>query len=143
MQQHRGSMSSTTYGSPENPQTMPTGNNVMPTSDSTGMPALSGGAEYPTSHSNNFSQPEMVIEHYGGNVEPPGHLLSIGEFEFDSMGFMDLSQYVPSTGMYWCLLYRARRCEKLFKFIIGTQSATSPLYGTYRVNWNFYCRVLT
>jgi hypothetical protein len=354
---------------------MSAGNNVMPTSDSAGMPALSGGAEYP-GHNNDFSQPEMVIEHRGGNIEPPGHLFSIGEFEFDSMGFMDLSQYVPSTGMdwifsnslpdpsipppsfltptyfgtdaaaaessayqqnqqqsgpvvpsveqaqtsrfsidpngstcmepsplspfsidlngspptepssdiprnncepddpwpmewyatslynselpilgnpqdeeidgssffgmipvtdatikrlkdatrlpsgspmwpelnldkfpskrkldhcidlyfahfhrvsltncapapnkselrltlsqdvanhspsdfrcyqapssnharycmYWCLLYRARRCEKLFKFIIGTQSATSPLYGTYRVNWNFYCRVLT
>lgn len=373
MQQHRGSTSSATYGSPENPQIMSAGNNVMPTSDSAGMPALSGGAEYP-SHNNDFSQPEMVIEHRGGNIEPPGHLFSIGEFEFDSMGFMDLSQYVPSTGMdwifsnslpdtsipppsfltpiyfgtdapaaessayqqnqqqsdpvvpsveqaqtsrfsidpngstrmepsplspfsidlngspptepssdiprnncepddpwpmewyatslhnselpilgnpqdeeidgssffgmipvtdatiqrlkdatrlpsgspmwpelnldkfpskrkldhcidlyfahfhrvsltncapnkselrltlnqdvanhspsdfrcyqapssnharycmYWCLLYRARRCEKLFKFIIGTQSATSPLYGTYRVNWNFYCRVLT
>jgi hypothetical protein len=56
---------------------MSAGNNVMPTSDSAGMPALSGGAEYPTSHNNNFSQPDMVIEHRGGNIELLGHLFSI------------------------------------------------------------------
>ncbi|PMD13532.1 hypothetical protein NA56DRAFT_711924 [Hyaloscypha hepaticicola] len=62
------------------------------------MPVLSNGAEYPASHNNNFSQAETVIEHRRCEIEPPGYMFSIGDFGFDSMGFMDLSQNVPSTG---------------------------------------------
>lgn len=74
---------------------------MMPTADSAGMPTLSDDPVYPKSHDNSFSQQEMPVEHRGGNMDPPGHFFSVGEFEFDSMGFMDLSQYVPSTGMDW------------------------------------------
>lgn len=73
----------------------------MHTSDSVGMPVLPNGAEYPASHNNNFSQAETVIEHRRCEIEPPGYMFSIGDFGFDSMGFMDLSQNVPSTGMDW------------------------------------------
>jgi hypothetical protein len=100
MQQHRGSTSSATHGSPD-PQILSAANNSIATSDPAGIRDLSSGSEYTTTHNNDFSQPEMVMEHRGGNIEPSNHLFSVGEFEFDSMGFMDLSQYAPSTGMDW------------------------------------------
>lgn len=122
MPQHRVSTPSATYGSPEHPQIISAGSNVMPASDPVGMPVLPDGAEYPTSHNNDFSQPEMVIEHRRGDIEPPGHMFSIGEFEFDNMGFMDLSQYVPSTGMDWIF------CNSLPDTSITLPSFLTPTY---------------
>jgi hypothetical protein len=121
MQQHRVFTPSAT-SSQEHPHIISAGNNVMPISDSVCMPVLSNGAEYPASHNNDFSQVEMVIEHRRGDIEPPGHMFSIGEFGFDSMGFMDLSQYVPSTGMDWIF------CNSLPDTSIPLPSFLTPTY---------------
>jgi hypothetical protein len=114
-------MSSATYGSQENPRIMSAGNIAMPNFDSAGMPAFSTG-EYPRSDNDDFSQAEMAIEPRSGDIEPPGHLFSIGDFEFDSMGFMDLSQYVPSTGMDWIF------CNSIPGTSIPLPSFLTPIY---------------